>query len=335
MRRWDKTSLERIVAMALILSLATIAAAAVFFAMAWGPWAGSDSVEYLEAARNLVAGRGLVVVRASGSVLPLNARPPLYSVVLASMIFVGLDPLAGVRGFNAMLLALFAGVLGISLLRSTGRLIVPVLACLFVVSAQAVLDSFTGMMSEPVFLVIMIGQLLSLAHYLTTGKKWALWLSAVLAGLAWLTRYAGAASVLVLAVAVVGWGEGSVKKRILLAVSSLAIAAVPYLIWSSHLITRGVTPGVYRFDLGDARQAFGNARVAVINASWGWFPWLAPLMGMADRAKTALTGIFILAAAGALVYVSRTRGLAGGRGKSGTVVLGGLFVAFSLAHATV
>lgn len=186
--------------MILIVAIGISGALAILHATTWGPWVQSDSVEYLEAARNLVAGEGLVNIRASGNIVPLYARPPLYSVLLASMIWLGVDPIDGVRWLNVALFVSLIGLVGVSAYRATGRLVAPVLTCLFLLAGAAVLDSFTGLMTEPLFVVFVIGQLVSLAGYLHTGRAWMLGLSALLAGLALLTRFAGAACVLVMAI---------------------------------------------------------------------------------------------------------------------------------------
>ncbi len=331
----SKGGFEKTLTVSLIVTVGIAAALTVLYATVWGPWAGSDSVEYLEAARNLAGGQGLVTIRASGNVVALYARPPLYSVVLAAMIRLGVDPIDGIRWLNVALIVALIGLVGASFFHATARLMAPVLACLFLLTDVSVLDSFTGLMTEPLFIVIVMGQLVSLTAYLENRKAWTLWLSVVLAGLALLTRYAGAACILVLAVAVVGWGEGTLGKRLRLAVAASLVAALPFLIWTGSLLAQGDTPGVYRLDLATLRQAFGSARVSILNTAWGWFPWLQPAMAVAYRIRLALTAVFLAAGAGALLWFARKRGDLAGRGAPGTLLLGAVFAAFSLVHAGV
>src|SRR3990172_9594448 len=105
---------EQTLTVCLIVTVGIAAALAVLYATVWGPWAGSDSVEYLEAARNLAGGQGLVTIRASGHVEPIYARPPLYSILLASTIQLGVDPVASVRWLNVVLIVALIGVVGAS-----------------------------------------------------------------------------------------------------------------------------------------------------------------------------------------------------------------------------
>jgi len=141
--------------------------------------------------------------------------------------------------------------------------------------------------------------------------------------------------VLVMAVAVVGWGEGPLRKRVGLAIASSLLATLPFLIWTGSLLARGDTPGVYRLDLATARQAFGSARLSLLNALWGWFPWLGAALGTAYRAKPVVTAVLVTVGAGLLFWLSRRRGVRTAREAPGALLLGVVFAAFSLAHAGV
>src|SRR3990172_4693312 len=163
---------EKTLTVSLLVTVGIAAALAVLYATVWGPWAGSDSVEYLEAARNLAGSQGLVTIRASGNVEPIYARPPLYSILLASTIGLGVDPVAAVRWLNVALIVALIALVGASFFHATARLMAPVLACLFLLTDVAVLDSFTGLMTEPLFIVIVMGQLVSLSAYLENREPW-------------------------------------------------------------------------------------------------------------------------------------------------------------------
>src|SRR3972149_12238204 len=55
-----RMSREARLAAILLAVIGMTAALMGVYATDWGPWVGSDSVEYLESARNLASGRGLV-----------------------------------------------------------------------------------------------------------------------------------------------------------------------------------------------------------------------------------------------------------------------------------
>jgi hypothetical protein len=113
------------------------------------------------------------------------------------------------------------------------------------------------------------------------------------------------------------------------------VAALPFLIWTGSLVAQGDSPGVYRLDAATLRQDFGSVRVSMLDAAWGWFPWLRPAMAVAYRIRLALTSVFLAAGAGALLWFARKRGDLAGRGAPGTLLLGAVFALFSLVHAGV
>ena len=324
---------EKVITAAVLLPWAILAAMMVLYATAWGPWAGSDTVEYLEAARNLAAGRGLVLVRASGNVVPLYGRPPLYSVLLAGLAGLGFDPVEAVRFLNAALLAALLGLVG-SGVRSVSGLALASLACLFLLTDEIVVVNFSGMMTEPLFVVIVAGQLASLAAYLSGARRWTLWLSAVLAGLALLTRYAGAACVLVLVIGEIGADTGPLRRRIGRALGAALVALGPFLLWTALLAAAGETPGVYRQVLATAWQDFKYASSASLDVLWSWIPGF-DTTALGHRTKLIVTaGLFLLGAA-ALAWIIRRRGWRASLAAPSQLLPGLLLIGFSLAHATV
>ena len=93
------------------------------------------------------------------------------------------------------------------------------------------LKIFTSVMSDPLFIFLCVLHVLFLVVYLSTARiKWLL-LSALVAGLAALTRYIGislvGAGVVSLLLFCQGTGSGRIKKSALY----LALASLPLLLW--------------------------------------------------------------------------------------------------------
>lgn len=74
-----------------LCALAALAAVVVWLATPFGIGVTPDSTVYIDAAHNLLHGRGVVVLTASGEVKPLNHYPPLYPAVLATLGLVGVS----------------------------------------------------------------------------------------------------------------------------------------------------------------------------------------------------------------------------------------------------
>lgn len=316
----------------LVFALAVAGIVAVLRAMTWGPWVGSDSVEHLEAARNLASGKGLVLVRASGNVVPLYGRPPLYSLLLALGIAAGVDPVGGVRVLNACLYGLLIASSGFLLLRAIHRPVLPILAAAFLLTEPFLLGSFAGMMTEPLFFAIAGGFLLTLTLYLHRGASRLLWLSAGLAALALLTRFVGAACILLLGMAIMVRGPAPWPRRTFLAAVVTVAATAPYLTWAATLLSQGGGPGVYDFDWPTARQAFGNARVAILEAMWSWYPLLQAAGDFSYRLRMAATGLVAVVGIGWVSWLSRRYRAATWPGQAWALYGGAVLTTYSVMH---
>jgi hypothetical protein len=301
--------------------------------MTWGPWAHSDSVEHLEAARNLAAGRGLVVVRGSGRIVPLYARPPLYSIFLAGMVAAGADPVEGVRWLNSLLFAGAIGLVGVMGLRAADHPALAVLVGLYLLANAAVLDAFTGMMTESLFLVLVLGQVLLLLDFVASGGRSALLAAMGLGSLASLTRFAGLACIPIVGLAA-AWRRGAIRARLGLAVGAMALTAIPFLLWTLLLARQGSAPGVYNVDTAGLWQSLGTARFELVAAYWRWLPWLEGAPQIAYRVKL-LSSLLLAGTAGVLVWRLVRREADRGSEPPRALVAAGLLGTFSLAHAAV
>src|SRR5687768_2666146 len=92
---------------ALLVVGGVCALALMLWTTALGAGVSPDSVLYIDAARNLLAGKGLVALG-----IPLSHYPPGYPAVLALGGLAGIEPLAGARLLNALLFGLNAMLIG-------------------------------------------------------------------------------------------------------------------------------------------------------------------------------------------------------------------------------
>ncbi len=177
----------------LALAGAALALAAVFlhFLTPWGPWAFSDSADYIEAARNLARGWGLTTRVSGGAFRLLTEHAPGYPVMLSFGFHLTHDWIAVARWEDILAVALFALLLGRLFWQITARPLVGVLALEIVATTFAFTRAFTSAMSEPWFLVWGTAALVLLESDLRAPKGWRTVLVGLFAVFAALTRYAG------------------------------------------------------------------------------------------------------------------------------------------------
>ena len=215
---------------------AAIAALAVASSLlvAWATWnfgvaVYSDSFQYISAARNLAnlaTGNG----HYPGADLPA-LWPPLFIAVLAAPGVFGVDPLVTAGVVNPLILGLICLVAGSWLQRVTAapRLSVAVTAVIaFSIPLTRVAST---VWTEPLFILLTVLSLIYVVRFIEEDSPRRLYLSAALAALACLTRYAGvalvASTLLVLLVA----GRRALPRTLGRMAVYAAIATVPLGLW--------------------------------------------------------------------------------------------------------
>lgn len=258
----------------IILILSLLGSLMIYYATYWGPWAYSDSAGYIASARNLLAGHGLGYFSPSGDFMPLSIHPPFYPLVLSASGLVGVDIVVAARWLNIILFGLtifLSGTFVYSVFHSSW----------FALSISATLltlptfvDVSSGAMSELLFLFTTILGICLLVLYLGSRKKYILFLSSLLIGLALLARINGVAIVsaglIVLLLAIrISW-----KQRIFDALVFGFVSVTPLVLWLIWVYsqTGKLAARNYFFTLNiwSATAEFRRELMAVF---WSWLPF--------------------------------------------------------------
>jgi hypothetical protein len=165
---------------------------AVTAATAKGLYVSPDSVFYVGAARNIVDGAGF---RPPPGLQALGHFPPLFTLVVATVARLGLDPLDAARVVNIAVLGMTVLLVGLVLRASTGSKAAALVGATLTAAAVDVLTFSGAALSEPLFALLAVGGLVALAAHLDTRRTPALVAAAALVALAVLTRYVGVALV--------------------------------------------------------------------------------------------------------------------------------------------
>jgi uncharacterized membrane protein len=195
--------------------LAIVGVGFVWYATGYGIGASPDSVIYIGAARNLLAGAGLTVPVGETMNAPLTQYPPLYPIFLAVSGIFQADPYAGARWLSALLFAANIFLTGFILLR-----LLPQQPWLAILGAGLILLS-PGMVgihvmawSEPLFILLSLLALVKTASFLDfPGRRSLVW-AGILTGLALLTRYAGISLAAAGVMGIIWLGHGSFYRRL-------------------------------------------------------------------------------------------------------------------------
>lgn len=214
-----------------ILSIGGIAL--IIYATEVGPWAYSDSAAYITTARNIAAGRGIVLQDPNNVYTLLPFHAPLFPIMLSLPISLGMDGLQASRWLNAILFGLTIFLAGWATFRFTRSFWISVGAAgLLLLSYEPIL-AFSGVMSEGLFIFwgFLSLILVATAIHRTNHQNRFLVFAGIAAGLAILSRYTGLALLTAGFLAIVVLVRGDIKVRFKKAVIFTIPAVILAALW--------------------------------------------------------------------------------------------------------
>lgn len=254
-----------------MLGAAAIAAALVFASTrSPGPGLDPDAMAYVGAATSLVHEGRMRVPTAEwdrpDSTSALSLWPPGFPAAIALPVYFGASPVQSARWINVVAAAVSAGAIVVLVSGSTGTP-AGIIAAAVVFATQAVFDTHISVLSEPLFIALMLLLLLVMVR-----ARDQLLLMGVLATAVVMVRYAGVAA----PAAAISWTlldarrDFRTRTRRALAVALLPVITVA--IWFTRTAVapdRHATP-----DLG----LYGGWGAALGQARDTFAAWLAPLL---------------------------------------------------------
>jgi 4-amino-4-deoxy-L-arabinose transferase-like glycosyltransferase len=260
----------------------------ILYSTVWGAGLLDDAFIYLTSAKNLAVGNGLVWPWGGEEFRPLIYFPPMFPIALATFEFLGVDAVLAARLLNSIAFGVslfFTGLLAHKVTRSWGFTLLTALIFLF---SDVLIEVHAWAMSEPLYLLFALSSLYFLIVY-TERRNWG-WLivSAVLAGLSFITRYIGM-SILLAAITLLFFDSQIPWRRRLGNVLALGgIGSIPMVIWlvRNLIVINSVTdrnPGLYFITLQQFRKSINTMLVWFIPGRYVHtreFWWLAILLLM-------------------------------------------------------
>jgi hypothetical protein len=268
----------------------------IFYCTRWDPWVLSDGGVYLDAARNLINGRGFGTYRPSGRFIPLTHFPPAFPLALSLLGSLGVEGLAAARWLNAILFGSNLFLLSGSLYRVTGWPWTSIALGAVILSSPIIIYLHSGVMSEPLFLFATALGLLFGAWYLRSGSRKHLLAGAVMTSLAFLTRYSGAALVITLGLSmmIVFWRE---RRKAILDVLLFGLIGVGPLIARIAILRYKygmVAPRLFVTNFDGLWERLQPVRGAIVNVGWEWIPGSTALSHLPYAGKLGVLAFLCL-----------------------------------------
>jgi hypothetical protein len=240
----------------------------------WGPWAFSDSAAYLSAARNIKAGNGAIIQNSNESFSPVTEFPPFFPFFLSIITPFNGDFLLTSRWLNIVLFAISIFTMALICYRSFGKLFPTFLASLLFAFSPLMLDTFTGLMSEPLFITLLLLLVLFLLEFINTEKPAFLIPIFLISFLLPLVRYAGIFFVLCFGFCLFLLRKKDSQKKHQVIPLYIMVALLPIGLWFLNQYRQLNKVGGKRFviNISYLKTIFQSA-LQEFNIIKGWFPY--------------------------------------------------------------
>ncbi len=255
-----------------ILFISILGSLLIVYGTKWGPWAFSDSTEYIYSARNLLAGYGLGLFGPSGAFHPSLLHPPFYALVLSFFGWMGIDLLSAARWLDVVLFGLTILITGLSFYYLTSSAWLSITCSLLLLSMPALVDVSSGVMSELLFVFTGLAGLFLLLVFLRNKRAVFLIAAGIASGLSMLTRYAGLAFILTGLCTLLVFDRGSWKRRITDLVAYGLLGGLPTISWLTWVSLQSL--GIRNFQIPTSIiEKFSQFRLGVMKVFWSWLPF--------------------------------------------------------------
>jgi len=247
----------------------------ILYTTSIGPWAFSDSAVYIWSARNLASGIGLVVQNTTGGFDPLTWFTPFFPLLVSIPVSLGADAVQAARWINAISFGLILSMAGYMTWRAGKSFVAGITAVILLLVQPGIVKIFSGAVSEPLFLVITLAALFMAYMAVISPDKKGLWLAGgALAGLSFLTRYTGIATIgTVLAAAV--FTRAAQKERLHRFMWAAFSALMPAVIWYIISATPSGSPGGRHFVMDqNLFSTAGRYFQALWDVVLHWIPYI-------------------------------------------------------------
>jgi 4-amino-4-deoxy-L-arabinose transferase-like glycosyltransferase len=257
----------------------------------------TDSVAYLWSSENLVKGVGIGRLDGAGNFRPYTHWPPLYPILLASLQVTGMDGLQAARWIGAVCISLLILLVGFSIAHLTHYSPWYATAALAVlISAPSLWMTSIFAMSEPLFMILGLSALLLLERYVRSSKLGLLFISSILMGLAFATRYVGfalpAAGFLFIMIRP-GWAwTQKLRDGLIMGIMSV----LPFLIW----VTRNIL--VANTSTNRTLELVPVAKIELQESLKTMVSWINPVVFQSPSASLRLVFVFSLALLASAIY---------------------------------
>ena len=273
--------------------IAVIGAIRIFYATQWGVWAFSDSASYFSAARNLIQGQGMIIKKVTGGIDYYQLFPPFYPMVLGVSGWLTKNYFTAARWINIITFGFFLFISGLVLFNQTKKPLISLIApALLLVSPMMVAD-FTGAMTEPIFLMMMMLSFLVFSLLIKEPNISLTFVFILATSLMPITRYVGIVFIFTNFIFLIFFIRKPLKMRILFSSIITFFSSIPILAWFFYLqnVTGRIGGRGFQFNASLAGNFFDGLKIV-----YDVFKTFLPYNGLYENVISTNTRFILLLA---------------------------------------
>ena len=322
----------------LLIALAITGAVLLLYTTEIAPWAYSDSAAYLTTAKNIAAGRGIVLQNPSGQYDLLPRHPPLYPLAISLPMLFGAGALQAARWLNVILFAATIFLVGWMMFTSTGSFWLAISVAALILYTYEPLRALSGVMSEGLFIFLVFASLYTLNIGLKPGyeSRLPLILSGIAAGLSILTRYIGLFMLPVGIISILIIARGDFRGRLKKTLGFILPAIVLPLLWFVPVFLSSKTLGNWHWIAPqNIPSVLVNYGESLFNTIGSWLPFFYRgnhIIPPAMKLVIGLGGIIGMATVGLILALRRKRPIVEAKSFGLTVILTTFIAVYLTIH---
>ena len=211
--------------------LALLGVVVVLVFTRFGPGASGDSVYYIMGGQNIADGNGFSRTSGGGEIKPITGFPPFFSLVMSIFALIGTNMFVGGRGLNILLFAANIFLTGFIIYRYSRSIWPALLGSTLVLSSDTLIENHGWIMSEPLYVFLMLLAIYTLAKYPEAQKRSFWTLSIIFVSLASLTRFVGVALTVAGVFAILVLGKKKLIRRLVDSILYGVLSLIPLVLW--------------------------------------------------------------------------------------------------------
>jgi 4-amino-4-deoxy-L-arabinose transferase-like glycosyltransferase len=278
---------------ATLFFIALIGMGLVLYATTWGPVLFSDSVGYLDVAKNILSGKGVGTYNASGQFSASTIQPPFFSIMLAFLGLTGLNLVTQIRWLHAAFWCITILLIELGIIRLTGSKLIALAGALSLVVSPLFLHLFCTVMTEPLFILLSVSAALCLLHALEGDHLGWLAIASLCVGFSAVIRLVGVSWIVSGVVVILIFWPGKWKRRLWALFCYGGMSSLPFIVWFVWVQWIVKAPSRISTTGTHLAQRLIEARLSIVNILWRWLPFSDSLPDIHYRIK--MLGLLTLA----------------------------------------